>query len=99
MPDVSKEMETEVMQSTWDEERDGSRIEQQRKRVWKVMQDRRWHTLNEISVATGDPEASVSARLRGFRTKKEGAHTVHRRFIRKGLHEYQLEINHDGAQK
>ena len=85
------------MQSTWDEERDGDRIAAQRTRVWRVMLDRRWHTLGDISMTTGDPEASISARLRDFRKSKFGSHTVNRRFVSRGLWEYQLEVNHEGV--
>ncbi len=52
-----------------------------------------WRTLREISDLTGDPEASISARLRDLRKAKFGAHTVNRRRRgdpTKGVFEYQL---------
>lgn len=59
---------------------DRSRLNRQAQAVWDAMQDHRWHTLAEISQATGAPEASVSARLRDFRKPRFGGHTVlHRR--------------------
>jgi predicted transcriptional regulator len=39
----------------------------QARRVIGCMADGAWRTLAEISAATGDPEASVSARLRDMR--------------------------------
>ncbi len=52
-----------------------------------------WWTLREISQHTGDPEASISARLRDLRKARFGAHTVNRRRRgdpTKGVFEYQL---------
>ncbi len=40
------------------------------------MQDQGWRTLFEIRVVTGDPEASISARLRDFRKDDFGAHKM-----------------------
>ena len=48
----------------------------QKGRVWKIVKDGKWHTLAEISAATGDPQPSVSARLRDFRKAKFGGHEV-----------------------
>ena len=64
---------------TFDAEQDEDRLNRQARQVWGVMNDRRWHTLREISHRTGHPEASVSARLRDFRKIRFGGHTVLRR--------------------
>lgn len=72
---------------------DGGRLRQQLARVRGVMVDGMWRTLSEISGLTGDPEASVSARLRDLRKPKFGAWVVQRRRRgppRDGLHEYRL---------
>jgi len=50
--------------STFDKKRDGARLGAQFLRVLNVVTDGQWRTLKEISAATGDPEASVSARMR-----------------------------------
>lgn len=63
---------------TFNAEQDEDRLNKQSRDVWRVMSDRRWHTLREISARTGHPEASVSARLRDFRKPRFGQHTVHR---------------------
>ena len=46
---------------------DRERLGEQYLRVWDLMIDGQWRSLREISNATGDPEASVSARLRDVR--------------------------------
>ena len=57
-----------------------------------------WHTLTDISRATGYPEASVSARLRDFRKERFGGHTVLRRRASHddgGLWEYKVIMRAD----
>jgi hypothetical protein len=49
---------------TYDEALDEDRLKTQLARVRALMWDQRWRTLDDISRATGDPQASVSARLR-----------------------------------
>ena len=81
--------------------RDYTRLKNQIGRVFKVMKDQKWRTLNDISTATSlhtthgqpDPVASVSAQLRHLRKKRFGGHTVNRRHILNGLFEYQLIPN------
>ena len=70
-----------------------SRLNEQHRRVLGVMKDGNWHTLSAISMQTGDPEASVSARIRDFRKKKFGGMTVERRYVAHGLHEYRLIVS------
>jgi DNA-binding transcriptional regulator GbsR (MarR family) len=47
-------------------------------KVYRLMQDGQARTLQEISVATGASEASVSARLRDLRKAQFGGFTVSR---------------------
>lgn len=76
---------------TYEAEFDFDRLNAQAKRVYLVMKDSEWRTLSEISSFTGDPEASVSARLRDFRKDKFGALTVERRRrTDNGLYEYRV---------
>lgn len=76
----------------WDDPRLSSQII----RVYRLMRDGKFRTLEEIHAGTGDPVASISAQLRHLRKKKFGGHTVNRR-IRgdrlSGLYEYQLIVN------
>jgi len=81
--------------STYDENRDGTRLRVQLESVWTLMKDSNWRTLFDISAHTGHPEASVSARLRDFRKKKFGGHTVERAYVSKGLWMYRLHPNGD----
>lgn len=77
-------------------ELDESRLGSQLARVWNACKDSRWRTLTEIAKATGDPEASVSARLRDFRKPRLGSHEVlrhHRGDPANGLIEYKLIAN------
>ena len=78
---------------TYDADVDFVRLNRQAMRVWRVMVDGAWRTLEEISVLSGSPPQSVSARLRDFRKRFFGGHTVLRRRRSAGLHEYQLRPN------
>ena len=54
------------------------RLNRQQQRVFDVMKDGQWRTLADIAALTGDPEASVSARLRDLRKARFGGSTVER---------------------
>jgi hypothetical protein len=72
---------------------DVERLQAQMRRVYDAMSGGEWRTLAEISAATGDPPASVSAQLRHLRKRRFGAFIVNRRRRgepRAGLWEYQL---------
>lgn len=58
---------------------DYERLNDQSRRVYDAIWDGQWRTLREIADITGDPEASISARLRDFRKTEFGTHTVERR--------------------
>ena len=75
---------------TYERGRDQVRLNGQQLRVWRVVRDGRWRTLGDISEATGDPEASISARLRDLRKARFGRHTVERRHVGGGLWEYRV---------
>jgi hypothetical protein len=75
---------------TFDQGRDGDRLHAQLGRVLAVLKDGRWHTLGDISSQTGDPQASVSARIRDCRKPRYGGHTVARRYVERGRWEYRL---------
>ena len=78
---------------TFDPERDAVRLTRQFWDVWAVMRDGQWRTLSRISALTAHPEASVSARLRDYRKKRFGSHTVERQYITDGLWEYRIVPN------
>ena len=58
---------------------DYTRLRGQMRRVFDLMKDGKWRTLDEISGSTGDPAASVSAQMRHLRKKRFGSHVVDKR--------------------
>lgn len=75
---------------TYSPKEDGQRLAAQWYRVKKLMSDGHWRTLSDISRVTGDPESSISARLRDLRKEKFGGHTVERKRSSGGTHMYRL---------
>lgn len=78
---------------TYQPEHDRERLNSQLRRVFDTMEDGLWRTLAEISEATGDPQASVSARIRDLRKVKFGGFSVDKRRRGEpmvGLWEYRL---------
>lgn len=72
---------------------DKARLTGQILRVYNLMIDGHWRTLDEIAQATRDPHASISAQLRHLRKAKFGSHTVDKRprgDRSRGLWEYRL---------
>lgn len=76
--------------TTFVPKKDEKRLNRQAQAVWDFMSDGQYHTLAEISRATGAPEASASARTRDFKKQKFGGHQVLRRRRSEGTHEYKL---------
>lgn len=77
---------------TYSEPRDFVRLNRQSQLIFDYMKSGNWHTLSEISSNTGEPEASISARLRDFRKAEFGAHKVERQYVDKGLWRYRLLV-------
>lgn len=75
---------------TYNAERDHDRLAKQLRAVRDLMLDGRWRTLYGLSLQSGYPEASISARLRDLRKSVYGGYTVTRRHIAHGLWEYQV---------
>lgn len=72
---------------------DHKRLTRQHFRIKMLMLDGKWRTLDQISEATGDPVASVSAQLRHLRKPRFGSYEVSRRAKGnrdKGLFEYRV---------
>ena len=80
---------------------DQERLTGQIKRIYSLMIDGKWRTLNEIENTTSDPQASISAQLRHLRKERFGSHIIQKQRRGKpsdGLFEYKLLIrtlNHD----
>jgi hypothetical protein len=76
--------------NTYDKERDHDRLQGQSKRIFDLMKDGVWRTLRMIAEQTGDPESSVSARLRDLRKTRFGGHTVLRATLTAGVFKYRV---------
>lgn len=73
---------------------DLERLTGQIRRVYDLMNDGIWRTLDEIHRATGDPQASISAQLRHLRKVRFGGYIIEKRRRGEetaGLWEYQLK--------
>ena len=79
--------------SDYDSQRDDARLTGQLLRIWEYMKDSKWRTLSEISQATGDPQASISAQLRHLRKPRFGAHIVEKEYLGNGLYQYKVIPN------
>ena len=80
----------------YDPKLDRMRLTGQIHRIFNLMRDGCWRTLDEIEAETGDPPASISAQLRHLRKVRFGSHTVEKRRRgdgRMGLWEYRLIVN------
>lgn len=79
----------------FDPKYDTERLTKQIGRIFDLMQDGTWRTLNEIAAATGDPQASISAQLRNLRKQRFGSYEVQvqsRGNRYDGLFEYKLIV-------
>lgn len=75
---------------------DMPRLNEQTSRVYGALRNLRPWTLRELSIATGDPEASCSARIREIRRylETDGKGTVLRTRVEggNGLHHYTMRL-------
>lgn len=76
--------------ATYRRDRDHARLGGQLRRVADALADGCWWTLAALAERTGDPEASVSARIRDLRKGKFGGYTVEHRNDGGGLWRYRL---------
>jgi hypothetical protein len=74
--------------TTLTEMTDGHTLTRQRELVWEAIRGGQWVTLGELAEVTGQPQASISARLRDFRKESFGSHKIERRYAGDGLFEY-----------
>lgn len=77
---------------TFDAPRDEVRLFRQLHSVHDLMLDGQWRTLERISDETGEPVASVSARLRDLRKPKFGGYRVDREYMSRGVWRYRVVI-------
>ena len=74
----------------YNDKRDRNRLTGQIRRVYELMKDGQWRSLDQIHNATGDPHASISAQLRHLRKPKFGSHVVQKDHLGNGLYMYRL---------
>lgn len=82
---------------TFDPDRDLARLNTQAGVVFRLMCDGIWRTPDQMETVTGFNWSSINARLRDFRKPRFGNHSVERRSVGKGLHEYRLLVNREAA--
>jgi hypothetical protein len=78
---------------SYEPSRDYERMSGQLLRVFDLMKDGQWRTLEGIASQVSGSVAAISARLRDFRKAKFGSHTVERKNIEGGLFVYRLVLN------
>lgn len=76
--------------ATYDASFDEARLGEQLRRVWERVRCGDWLTLSEIAAETGDPEASVSARLRQLRAMGVDVQRRRRGEAARGCWEYRV---------
>lgn len=74
-------------------QRDDGRLTSQYDRIFTIMQDGEFRSLEEISQLTSDPQASISAQLRHMRKPRFGSHKVEKEYVENGLFKYRLVVN------
>lgn len=74
-------------------ERDDARLTKQSDKIFNLMRDGVYRTLEQISQLTKEPQASVSAQLRHLRKPKFGSHTINKQYLGDGIFLYQLIVN------
>lgn len=77
--------------ATFNQARDGARLQCQLDAVRRLMLSGGWWTLAKLSERAQGSEASVSARLRDLRKPKFGAYHIERRYVSNGVWEYHLK--------
>src|SRR5262245_10856013 len=76
--------------ASYEPSRDYERMNGQLRRVYEVMKDGHWHSLESLAREAGGTVASVSARVRDFRKRKYGSRLVERKHIKEGLFLYRM---------
>ncbi len=88
---------SQAQRGTTCEALDMPRFNEQAARVYTVMRFLGTHTLRQLSAMTGDPEASISARIREIRhyLEENGLGTIIRARVEggNGLHSYSMRLH------
>lgn len=76
-----------------DQNRDGRRLATQYDIIFNIMKDGVWRSVRQLRKMTGFPENSIQSQMRHSRKKRNGSHTVNKKYKTKGLFIYQLIVN------
>jgi len=74
-------------------EQDYIRLSNQLGRVYDLMKDGAWYTIDEVNKYAGGTPSCTSAHMRSLRKAKYGNHTVERKYLGDGLYKYRLIPN------
>lgn len=77
---------------------DHERLSSQYRRIWDLMLDEQWRSLQEIAVEVDASTASVSAQLRHMRKVRFGCNQVEKRHEGGGFYLYRLRPTETGIQ-
>ena len=75
---------------TYEPDQDHERLKGQLWRVFQLMSDGNWRTLDEIAFVVKGSEAACSARLRDLRKPKYGSREIERKRVADGLWQYRM---------
>ena len=79
--------------ATYERARDHQRLGAQLTRVADALSNGQWWTLAQLHRQTGDPEASISARLRDLRKGRFGGYRVRAECMGRGTWRYRMELD------
>lgn len=74
------------------QDKDFTRLSGQLLRVFEVMKDGRWYGASQLCELANVSPLSITARIRDLRKRKFGSHTIERKLIIGGYHEYRLVV-------
>lgn len=74
------------------QDKDYTRLSGQLLRVFEVMKDGRWYGASQLCELANVSPLSITARIRDLRKPKFGSHTIERKLISGGYHEYRLVV-------
>ena len=97
MKEEYKQLHLNFDGSDYKHKRDSARLSGQLLRIWDVMKDGEWRTLDQISELTRTPHSSASAQLRNLRKERFGSHIIDKEHKDDGLYRYRLNINTKGV--
>ena len=86
-------MKNQFKGSNYIEQRDHDRLSDQKTKIFNLMEDGIFRTLDQISSQIKEPPASISAQLRHLRKPSFGSHIVNKKYRGDGLFSYQLIVN------